>query len=175
MNKKASFIAGVIFISVAVLLFFAIRSFKCPSANVAFPTEAAASSISETSYTTDSGSTETQLRTEASAGAADADPGFSDVIQSSRFTVSKVIDEKTGEEISPRVALGTSYNDCYLSFDDDSRFELYLANLREGVYEINDNIISVVYSDGKGAEFTILSDENAVSVPYGEYNVILTP
>ena len=93
----------------------------------------------------------------------------------------KHTDGKTDETLSPRVVLGSSYSEYYLSFDDKSGFELYLSSLgeiREGSYEVYDSVISVTYSDGKGAEFKIQRDDSGnlsgIIVPYGEYNVLFS-
>ena len=180
MNKKASFIAGVLFVSLAVLVFFAIRSFRCPSSEVVSPTVTDETSASETITVFESDTAETQTQDETVAKAADTGSDFSDALHSSRFSVFEVVNAQTGEEISPRVALGASYSDCYLSFVDDSHFEILLSassgSVRAGTYDLYDKTISVIYSDDKGAEYEILSDDSGsfsgVSVPYGEYNVI---
>ena len=127
MNKKASFIAGILFVSVAVLVFFAIRSFRCPSADVISQTNAVEESVSETVTALYSDAAETQTQNETVVEAADAGSDFSGVLRSSHFSVFEVVNAQTGEEVSPRVALGSSYSDCYLSFDDSSRCEILLS------------------------------------------------
>ena len=185
MNKKASFIAGIIFVSVALLLFYAIRSFQCPSSEITSASQTAsvaAAAATEPVFEATDGTVATTFQsTEAPADTTVSGSVFSDDIRSSRFVVSRVVDVQAVEEVSPRVALGASYTDCYLSFDDNAHVELYLStatgNVREGTYELFDDIISVTYSDGKGAEYSILSNEGGfagITVPYGEYIVTFT-
>lgn len=176
MHKKAVMIAAVILVVIAVSVFFLLRGFQfsslqnaetTPSVTATESTEDASVSSKQTEHIAE----ETVLPEIPSAGSS-----FADEISSSRYSVLKV-ENTAGEEVSGRVALGASYTSCYLSFDD-THVELLLSpsgETRKGAYEIFDDIISVTYSDGKGAEFRILSQDgvtvSAIVVSYGEYNV----
>ena len=183
MNHKTSFAAGLIFVVLAVLVFFALRSFQCPSGASGDSTISEAdmtANITESAAITEGTVISTENTLESSQGAVDT-PVDNSQIRSSRFTVKSVTDGKTDETLSPRVVLGSSYSEYYLSFDDKSGFELYLSSLgeiREGSYEVYDSVISVTYSDGKGAEFKIQRDDSGnlsgIIVTYGEYNVLFS-
>ena len=74
---------------------------------------------------------------------------------------------------------GEDYKYCYAAFDADKTFEMCLdptaGTIRKGTYEIYGNVVSVVYEDGSGSEYDILTDESGnithVIVNYGDYAV----
>lgn len=182
MNKRTGFIAGIIFVALAALVFFALRSFRCPpprpdgatsSDSVASPSDVQTSSVSESIISSENTSDAALVSSDASDEGSD----HSFDISFFRFTVEKIISSQSGEEMSPRVVLGSSYNESYLSFDDSSHLALCLSSgsVREGSYEIYGSVISVTYSDGKGAEYEIITDDSGsllnIVVPYGEYSV----
>jgi hypothetical protein len=102
-----------------------------------------------------------------------------ELVSVSSYSVRRVIDHTTGEECTPREIFGKQYYLCRLSFYSDGRLELLLNpssdDLREGRYSIYDDVVSVLYGDGSGAEYTILTDENgeigSIVVNYGDFDV----
>ncbi len=109
----------------------------------------------------------------------DTAPDYADEIVSTTFRVKRTVDHTTGEEVSPRVVLGTGYAQCYIKFDTDGNFELFIdassGKIKQGTYELFDSIISVTYGDGIGTEYDIISDDFEtiayIIVNYGDYDV----
>lgn len=118
-------------------------------------------------------------KTPTDAGGSDDEPVVTSDNISGRFTILKVVDHTTGSTQQPRVVLGNYYNDCYLSFEPTGKFELYLntaSGVAEGgTYHIYDNIISVLYDSGIGAEYTLFTSANGsvdyIIVNYGDYDI----
>lgn len=103
-----------------------------------------------------------------------------DVIYS-EFSISKIVDHTTGEEVSPRVVFGYGYKDgeSYLKFDSKGTFELYFSGYfnttTKGTFSEHDNIIYVEYDDGSAAEYDIKYNDSGiisyVKVNHGDYDI----
>ena len=102
-----------------------------------------------------------------------------ELVSVSSYSVKRVIDHTTGEDCTPREIFGKLYYYCRLSFYSDGKVELLLNpasdDLRTGRYSIYDDVVSVIYDDGSGAEFTILTDDigeiSYIVVNYGGFDV----
>ena len=112
-------------------------------------------------------------------GDVEPSESFEEQLISASMTVKYVVDHTTGAQTSPRVVFGEYYTYCYAAFSEDKRFEICLdptsGELRKGSYTIYGNIVSVVYDDGVGSEYELLTDEEGnithVIVNYGNYDV----
>ena len=95
------------------------------------------------------------------------------------MTVKYVVDHSTGAQVSPRVVFGAAYTYCFAAFNEDGSFEICLdptsGAIRKGTYAIYGKVVSVVYSDGVGSEYELLTDETGkithIIVNYGDYDV----
>jgi hypothetical protein len=102
-----------------------------------------------------------------------------ELVSVSSYSVKRVIDHTTDEDCTPREIFGKLYYYCRLSFYSDGKVELLLNpasdDLRTGRYSIYDDVVSVIYDDGSGAEFTILTDDigeiSYIVVNYGDFDV----
>lgn len=112
---------------------------------------------------------------------ADVEPSvpYEEQIINASMSIQYVVDQSTGAQESARVVFGEDYKYCYAAFDADKTFEMCLdptaGTIRKGTYEIYGNVVSVVYEDGSGSEYDILTDESGnithVIVNYGDYAV----
>lgn len=103
-----------------------------------------------------------------------------DVIYS-EFSISKIVDHTTGEEVSPRVVFGYGYKDgeSYIKFDSTGTFELYFSGYfnttTKGTFSEHDNIIYVEYEDGSAAEYDIRYNDSGIisyiKVNHGDYDI----
>lgn len=102
-------------------------------------------------------------------------------VVTTNFTIERIVDHTTNEEVSGRVVFGKSFNQAenYIAFDSGGNFEInlsgYLDQPRKGTYTEYDNIIYVEFEDGKAAEYTVnYTDDGTISyivVNYGDYDV----
>lgn len=103
-----------------------------------------------------------------------------DVIYS-EFSISKIVDHATGEEVSPRVVFGYGYKDgeSYIKFDSTGTFELYFSGYfnttTKGTFSEHENIIYVEYDDGSAAEYDIKYNDSGIisyiKVNHGDYDI----
>ncbi|MBQ4129248.1 MAG: hypothetical protein IJD68_05715 [Ruminococcus sp.] len=97
------------------------------------------------------------------------------------FSISKIVDHTTSQEVHPRVVFGSGYNPevNYIKFDTDGNFEMFLSgyfnNTTKGKFTDYGNIIYVEYSDGTAAEYDVKhTDSKIIShiiVNYGDYDI----
>lgn len=102
-------------------------------------------------------------------------------ITTTKFTISKVVDHTTSQQVQPRVVFGSGFNsnDNYIRFDSNGNFEIYFSGYfndkTTGVYTAYDDIIYVEYTDGSAAEYDIIRGEDDIIkyiiVNYGDYDV----
>ena len=98
---------------------------------------------------------------------------------SESYTVKRVLDRESGEELSPQVALGKAYSECYLNTYTDGSIKLCLnpasGESRTGVYSIYNDMIYADFGDDRTEKyFIIYSDDNTVEsiiVTYGAFDV----
>ena len=124
---------------------------------------------------------EVEDKTEESTDAVNTDiHGYTNVISSAgTYRIRRVFDHTNGNEVTAREVFGQLYSYCSLSFDADGHFDLCISptsgEIRRGSYKIFDDVISVTYDDGKGAEFGIITDTPGeigfILVNYGDYDV----
>ncbi len=102
-------------------------------------------------------------------------------IVTTKFTISKIVDHTTSQQVHPRVVFGSGYNPDanYIKFDNDGNFEMYLSgyfnNTTKGEYTDYGNVIYVEYSDGTATEYDVKhTDSGVISyivVNYGDYDI----
>lgn len=102
-------------------------------------------------------------------------------VVTTNFTIERIVDHTTGEEVSGRVVFGKSFNQDanYIVFDSNGNFEInlsgYLDEAKKGKYTEYGNIIYVEFEDGKAAEYNVkYTDDGIISyivVNYGDYDV----
>ena len=126
----------------------------------------------------------TDVATDAAASER-SDPGndtynyADDLVSTTSYNISRIIDHTNGDECTPREVFGKFYYYCYLSFKSDGTFELCLnpssGEIETGTYRIYDDVLSIEYADGTGTEYTIISDNeggiDCIIVNYGDYDV----
>ena len=102
-----------------------------------------------------------------------------DIVSVASYNISSVIDNTTGKYCTPREVFGSLYYYCYLAFKSDGTLELCInptaGEILKGRYSIYRNVISVLYDDGTGAEYDVISNSSGevdrIIVRYGEYDV----
>ncbi len=104
-----------------------------------------------------------------------------DEVTSTNFSIEKIVDHTTGEQVQPRVVFGSGFNinDNYIRFDTDYNFELYISgylnSTTKGTFTQYDDIIYVEYEDGTSAEYDVTyTDDGVIShivVNYGDYDI----
>ena len=110
---------------------------------------------------------------------SDADGYAKDIVSVDSFKVVRIYDRAADSDVTAREVFGKLYYECYLSFGSDGSFELLLNpvadEVRKGTYKVYGDVISVVYSDGGGSEFNIITDDSGgvdyILVSYGDYDV----
>ncbi len=135
-------------------------------------------------YIIDTQEPETQASTEENSDFVPSDSNLSDntnEVSSTNFTIERIVDHTTNEEVSGRVVFGKSFNknENYIKFDSASNFEInlsgYLDKPTKGTYKTHDDIIYVEFEDGKSAEYDVKYTDNGVIsyiiVNYGDYDV----
>lgn len=125
--------------------------------------------------------TDAPVQTPTEEPTDDSDPnGYSDaVVSAGTYHVDLVYDHTTGEEVLKTVVFGKLYSYCALTFGEDGTVELCLNpsadEVRKGSYRIYGSVISVVYDDGAGSEYNLITDEDGdidyIIVNYGDYDV----
>ena len=82
------------------------------------------------------------------------------------YTLQRVLDAESGEELSLQMVLGKYYNDCTISTYTDGTLELCLNPsadaIKKGIYSIYNDIIYVDYGDGHIEQYPIIYANNAV-------------
>lgn len=114
------------------------------------------------------------------------DGSNTDDITTTDFTIEKVVDHTTGEQVPPRVVfgLGFSRDDNYIKFSSDGTFEMYLSGFlsqtTKGIFvehedPVYDDYIYVEFEDGRSYEYEVEYDDNGnisyIIVPYGDYSI----
>lgn len=83
-----------------------------------------------------------------------------------KYTIQRVLDAESGEELSLQVVLGKYYGDCSISTYTDGTLELCLSpstgEVRKGIYSIYNDILYVDYGDDRIEQYPIIYAENAV-------------
>lgn len=102
-------------------------------------------------------------------------------ITTTDFTIEKVLDHTTGEQVPPRVVFGSGFSmsDNYIKFSSDGSFEMYLSGYfsktTKGSYVAHDDYIYVEFDDGQCYEYDIEYDDNGIIsyiiVGYGDYSI----
>ena len=102
-------------------------------------------------------------------------------IATTNFTIGRIVDHTTGEEVQGRVVFGSGFNhaDNYIKFNQEGYFEIYLTGyldeVTKGTYTEYDDIIYVEFEDGTAAEYDVkYTDSGIIShimVNYGDYDV----
>ncbi len=103
------------------------------------------------------------------------------IVATTNFTIGKIVDHTTNEEVEGRVVFGKSYKheENYIKFNDEGYFEIYLNgyldNVTKGTYTEYDDIIYVEFEDGTAAEYDVKYSENGIisyiMVNYGDYDI----
>lgn len=126
--------------------------------------------------------------TEATEKAEDYKPADKDLADNTTdisttnfFSIGKIIDHTTGEEVQGRVVFGKGFkaDENYIKFNADGYFEIYLTGylneVKKGEYTQYDNVIYVEFEDGKAAEYDVEYTENGIishiMVNYGDYDI----
>lgn len=122
----------------------------------------------------------TDIKTQETVSESEFQENFSNIKYSGKeFTVDRVVDHTTGEQINPRVVFGNGYKECHLKFTSDSELELYLdtvsGTVKHGKYEIYEYELFVTYDEGASTEYNIILDNSGnlqyIIVNYGDYDV----
>ncbi len=102
-------------------------------------------------------------------------------IVTTNFTIDRIIDHTTNEEVSGRVVFGKSFNvqENYIKFDSNGNFEIflsgYLDSIKTGTYTEYDDIVYVEFEDGTAAEYDVkYTNDGIISyivVNYGDYDI----
>ncbi len=102
-------------------------------------------------------------------------------IATTNFTIGRIVDHTTGEEVQGRVVFGKGFNEAenYIKFNADGYFEIYLTGyldkVTKGKFTEYDDIIYVEFEDGKAAEYDVeYTDAGLISyimVNYGDYDI----
>lgn len=191
MNHKAMVIvglAGVIAMSTGVITFVSTRDSRGSDAALASEnaTEAAYVAYNDTQTVDDFQPTESEMTedesqqpTEQTQGDADINGYTAALTSSDIYRVRLVYDHTTGGEVTAREVFGKLYSYCSLQFYSGGNFEMCInptsGEIRRGAFKVYDDVISVIYDDGKGAEFSIIADSpgdiDYILVNYGDYDV----
>jgi flagellar basal body-associated protein FliL len=139
---------------------------------------------SDEKYIVDDSDSETAESTQYSDDFIPSDENTSDNtddLVTTNFTIEKIVDHTTDEEVSGRVVFGKSFNqdDNYITFDSNGNFEInlsgYLDKATKGKFTDYGNIIYVEFDDGRAAEYNVRhTDDGIISyivVNYGDYDV----
>lgn len=104
-----------------------------------------------------------------------------DDITTTKFTIERVYDLSTKQDVQPRVVFGSGFraSDNYIKFDSQGNFEMYvsgyLSETTVGSYEEFSDFIYVEFEDGTAAEYDIEYDDSGVIsyiiVDYGDYEI----
>ena len=134
-------------------------------------------------YIVDDDDEETKA-TEKSEGYIPSDSDLADntsEIATTNFTIGRIVDHTTGEEVQGRVVFGKGFNETenYIKFNADGYFEIYLTGyldkVTKGKFTEYDDIIYVEFEDGKAAEYDVeYTDAGLISyimVNYGDYDI----
>lgn len=134
-------------------------------------------------YIVDDDDEETKA-TEKSEGYIPSDSELADntsEIATTNFTIGRIVDHTTGEEVQGRVVFGKGFNETenYIKFNADGYFEIYLTGyldkVTKGKFTEYDDIIYVEFEDGKAAEYDVeYTDAGLISyimVNYGDYDI----
>ena len=134
-------------------------------------------------YIVDDDDEETKA-TEKSEGYIPSDSDLADntsEIATTNFTIGRIVDHTTGEEVQGRVVFGKGFNEAenYIKFNADGYFEIYLTGyldkVTKGKFTEYDDIIYVEFEDGKAAEYDVeYTDAGLISyimVNYGDYDI----
>ena len=138
--------------------------------------------VTPTDSPTEAVQDETSAEVEDNTVSLDGDDKYGyedDIVSVDSFGVSTIIDNTDGRVCTAREVFGNLYYYCYLAFKSDGTFELCVnpvaGEIRKGRYSIYGNVISVLYNDGSGAEYDIVSnasgDVDYIIVKYGDYDV----
>ena len=139
---------------------------------------------SSESYIVDTPEVEETKATESVDDYTPSDEDISDntaEVVTTNFTIGRIVDHTTNEEVQGRVVFGKSYNhsENYIKFSRDGYFEIYLTGyldkVTKGTYTEYDDIIYVEFEDGTAAEYDVEYTENGVisyiMVNYGDYDI----
>lgn len=134
-------------------------------------------------YIIDSEEEETKA-TEKAEGYIPSDSDLADntsEVATTNFTIGRIVDHTTGEEVQGRVVFGKGFNEAenYIKFNADGYFEIYLTGyldkVTKGKFTEYDDIIYVEFEDGKAAEYDVeYTDAGLISyimVNYGDYDI----
>lgn len=120
-------------------------------------------------------------RPTSSSGSGSGDSyGYADaLIQAGTYRIARVVDHVEGGDASAREVFGKLYSYCSLAFYDDGSFDLCInptsGEIRRGTYQIYGDVIAVVYDNGAGSEFDVISNDYNeivyIVVNYGDYDV----
>ena len=135
-------------------------------------------------YIVDDDDEEETKATEKSEGYIPSDSDLADntsEIATTNFTIGRIVDHTTGEEVQGRVVFGKGFNETenYIKFNADGYFEIYLTGyldkVTKGKFTEYDDIIYVEFEDGKAAEYDVeYTDAGLISyimVNYGDYDI----
>lgn len=102
-------------------------------------------------------------------------------VATTNFSIGKIVDHTTNEEVQGRVVFGKSFNQSenYIKFNSNGYFEIYLNGyldkITRGTYTEYDDIIYVEFEDGTAAEYDVeYTDSGVISyimVNYGDYDI----
>ncbi len=123
---------------------------------------------------------DTNAKNQETVSESEFQKNFNNITYSGKnFTVERVVDHTTGEQINPRVVFGNEYKACYLKFTSETDLQLYLdtasGNVKKGKYEIYEYGLFVTYDGGTSTEYNIILDNGGnleyIIVNYGDYDV----
>lgn len=135
-------------------------------------------------YIIDTQDAQTEDSTQQNSDFVPSDSNLSDntaEVSTTNFTIERIVDHTTNEEVGGRVVFGKSFNkdENYIKFDSKNNFEInlsgYLDKPTKGTYTVQDNVIFVEFEDGKAAEYDVKYTDNGVIsfiiVNYGDYDI----
>ncbi len=102
-------------------------------------------------------------------------------VATTNFTIERIVDHATNEEVTGRVVFGKGFNasENYIKFDAKGNFEIFLTGYLEqtmkGKYSEYEDIIYVEFEDGTAAEYDVKYTDNGIIsyivVNYGDYDI----
>lgn len=99
-------------------------------------------------------------------------------VPTATYSIKRVVERNSGDEISPQLVFGKYYGGCYLNLYSDSTAEICLnpstGISEKGSYTIAESTISIDFGKDRAAEYSIVYGENRIEniiVVSGEYDV----
>ncbi len=109
------------------------------------------------------------------SGVNDGSGGYSASprIPSAQYTIRQILDQNSGEELSPRVIFGKFFNECKLTLYNDSTLDLCLnpstGAVETGSYYIDGDLLAVNFGSDRETAFHLIFNDD------GDIDYIIVP